>query len=124
MEIATQAFWRANLAEFLATLFFVFVNCSVTLTLTTAPSVTQIALCFGLSIAVLVQIFGPTSGANVNPAVTIGLLLGRKISILRAVFYMIFQCGGGLYFIVFLEIYEIRKLRNAHEICLFHISLD
>ena len=95
MEIKKLAFWRAVLAEFLATLIFLFVNCGVTLTWKTSPSITQIALCFGLSIAVLAQIFGPTSGANINPAVSIGLFVSRRISAIRMIFYMIVQCAGG-----------------------------
>eukprot|EP00794_Sanderia_malayensis_P003497 gene3498-3997_t len=98
MEIKSLLFWRAVLAEFVATLLFLFINLSVTLTLNASapPSITQIALSFGLSIAVLIQIFGSSSGGHINPAVSIGLCLARKISVLRCIFYMIAQCGGAI----------------------------
>ena len=95
-EIKTTEFWRSIFAEFLATLLFL-LNCSVTLTLNAQPTITQISLGFGLSIAVLAQIFGPASGAHINPAVTVGLLISRRITIVRTIFYIIFQFAGGNY---------------------------
>lgn len=94
-EIATVSFWRGAFAEFLATMLFLFLNCGVTLTWNVSPSITQIALCFGFSIAVLAQIFGPSSGAHINPAVSFGLLVSKRISILRTIVYVVFQCAGG-----------------------------
>lgn len=53
-----------------------------------------ISLVFGLLICVLVFATGAISGANINPAVTVSLLLTRKMSPLRAVFYIMAQCAG------------------------------
>ncbi|KAI3890592.1 hypothetical protein MKX03_036140 [Papaver bracteatum] len=36
------------------------------------------------------------SGGHINPTVTFGLLLTRKLSVTRAVFYMIMQCLGAI----------------------------
>ena len=36
------------------------------------------------------------SGGHINPAVTFGLFLARKLSLTRAVFYMIMQCLGAI----------------------------
>ena len=93
-EIKTKEFWRSIFAEYLATLLFL-LNCSVTLTFSAQPTITQISLGFGLSIAILVQIFGPASGAHINPAVTVGHIFSRRIKIIRAIFYIIFQIAGG-----------------------------
>jgi len=36
------------------------------------------------------------AGGHINPAVTFGLLLARKLTLTRAVFYMIMQCLGAI----------------------------
>ena len=36
------------------------------------------------------------SGGHINPAVTFGLFLARKLSLTRAVFYIIMQCLGAI----------------------------
>lgn len=37
-----------------------------------------------------------TTGGHINPAVTFGLFLARKLSLTRAVFYIIMQCLGAI----------------------------
>ncbi|CAN0001015.1 unnamed protein product [Sphacelaria rigidula] len=51
----------------------------------------MISFGFGLSIFVLVYVLAEVSGANLNPAVSLGLLIGRRISIERFVLYFIAQ---------------------------------
>lgn len=36
------------------------------------------------------------SGGHINPAVTFGLFLARKVSLIRAVMYMVAQCLGAV----------------------------
>lgn len=36
------------------------------------------------------------SGGHINPAVTFGLFLGRKVSLIRAIMYMVAQCSGAI----------------------------
>ncbi|CAL8463398.1 g2932 [Coccomyxa elongata] len=57
-------------------------------------NVLNIALAFGFSIFVLVYCAASFSGGHINPAVTFGMLVARKISISRAVLYMVAQCLG------------------------------
>ncbi|KAM9319364.1 aquaporin-5-like [Gastrophryne carolinensis] len=96
-ELCSWSFYRAVFAEFLATLLFVFCGLGSALRWPSyLPTVLQIALAFGLAIATLVQMVGHISGANINPAVTIALLVGSQISIWRAIFYIIAQIVGGI----------------------------
>uniref|UniRef100_A0A5F9C0S5 Aquaporin-5 n=1 Tax=Oryctolagus cuniculus TaxID=9986 RepID=A0A5F9C0S5_RABIT len=60
------------------------------------PSILQIALAFGLAIGTLAQALGPVSGGHINPAITLALLVGNQISLLRAVFYVAAQLVGAI----------------------------
>ncbi|NXM12931.1 AQP2 protein, partial [Ploceus nigricollis] len=97
-ELRSIAFTRAVLAEFLATLVFVLFGLGSALNWPSAPapSTLQIALAFGLAIGTLVQALGHVSGAHINPAVTLGCLLGSQLSLLRALFYVAAQLLGGV----------------------------
>lgn len=99
-EIKSWDLWRAVLAEGLATMLFVFIGTSaIVLPLGQAldgAKIVRIAFSFGLMIAVLVQMFGHVSGGHMNPAVSIGMAVALKISPLRALLYIIFQCGGAV----------------------------
>lgn len=53
-----------------------------------------VAMAAGLVAAMLVTVFGGTSGAHVNPAITLALWTARKIDALRAVLYIAFQLLG------------------------------
>jgi aquaporin Z len=55
-----------------------------------------VSLAFGLSLLVMVYAIGPISGCHVNPAVTVGMLVARKISSRDAGGYVLAQCIGGL----------------------------
>ncbi|KAK9265371.1 hypothetical protein L1049_003521 [Liquidambar formosana] len=56
-----------------------------------------IAWAFGGMIFALVYCTaGISAGGHINPAVTFGLLLARKLSLTRAIFYMIMQCLGAI----------------------------
>ncbi|NXN83869.1 AQP2 protein, partial [Bombycilla garrulus] len=97
-ELRSIAFTRAVFAEFLATLVFVLFGLGSALKWPSAPapSTLQIALAFGLAIGTLVQALGHVSGAHINPAVTLGCLLGSQLSLLRALFYVVAQLLGGV----------------------------
>ena len=61
-----------------------------------AAGVVMTALAFGLVLLVLVYAIGPVSGCHVNPAVTIGFLAARRISLVDAIGYWIAQLLGGI----------------------------
>ncbi|XP_005411914.2 PREDICTED: aquaporin-5 [Chinchilla lanigera] len=96
-EVCSVAFLKAVFAEFLATLIFVFFGLGSALKWPSAlPTILQISLAFGLAIGTLVQALGPVSGGHINPAITLALLVGNQISLLRAVFYVIAQLVGAI----------------------------
>lgn len=55
-----------------------------------------IAFAFGLSLLAMVYTIGPVSGCHINPAVTCGVLLARKIGVKDAVAYVIAQILGAI----------------------------
>ena len=61
-----------------------------------AAGVVATALAFGLTLLALVYLIGPISGCHVNPAVTIGALLARRIPVAEAIGYWIAQFAGGI----------------------------
>ena len=56
----------------------------------------MIASIFGVMITILVYGLAPVSGGHINPAISFGLMLVRKITVCRAVFYIAAQCGGAI----------------------------
>jgi aquaporin Z len=54
------------------------------------------ALAFGLVLLVLVYGIGPISGCHVNPAVTMGFLVARRIALADAVGYWVAKVIGGI----------------------------
>lgn len=55
-----------------------------------------VAFAFGLSLLAMVYTIGPISGCHINPAVTFGVLLSKKINGKDAVLYMIAQIIGAI----------------------------
>jgi aquaporin Z len=96
--------WRALLAEGLGTACLVFFGVgTATLSfgfkatgLSTSAGVVATSLAFGLVLTALVYAVGPVSGCHVNPAVTIGFLASRRITITEAVNYWVAQLVGGI----------------------------
>ena len=55
-----------------------------------------IALGFGLSLLIMAYVIGPISGCHINPAVTLGMLLARKVDLTQAVYSWIGQVVGAI----------------------------
>lgn len=96
-DITSLRLWKGIIAEFVGTLLLVLVGCGSCINLgSEPPSTVQISLCFGLSVATIVWNIGHISGGHINPAVTLALLAARKISLAKAVFFVIFQLVGAV----------------------------
>jgi aquaporin Z len=55
-----------------------------------------VALAFGLSLMAMAYALGPISGCHINPAVTLGMLLSRRMGFMEAVGYWVAQIIGGV----------------------------
>ena len=62
----------------------------------TSAGVVATALAFGLVLLALAYTLGPISGANVNPAVTIGFVVSGRMSVAEASRYWAAQFVGGI----------------------------
>ncbi|SCE68912.1 MIP/aquaporin family protein [Micromonospora mirobrigensis] len=85
---------RRYAAEFLGTLLLVFFGVGSAVFARAEGGVVVVALAFGFTMLALVYTIGPLSGSHINPAVTLGVLLSRKISPIGAVAYWIAQFAG------------------------------
>ncbi len=65
---------------------------------------TGIALSFGLVVMVVIYALGDTSGAHINPAVTIGFYFIKRINKKDTYFYILSQCLGAILASVLLHI--------------------
>jgi len=101
-ELSSWSFYRAGIAEFIATFLFLYISVLTVMGVAKSPTkcgtvgIQGIAWAFGGMIFVLVYCTAGISGGHINPAVTFGLLLARKLSLTRAIFYMVMQCLGAI----------------------------
>nr|ACJ85173.1 unknown [Medicago truncatula] len=107
-ELTKWSFYRALIAEFIATLLFLYVTVLTVIGYSIQTDVKAggdacggvgilgIAWAFGGMIFVLVYCIAGISGGHINPAVTFGLFLARKVSLIRAIMYMVAQCLGAI----------------------------
>lgn len=93
-------FFKKFAAEFLGTFIFVLFGCGVSVVFRTtslAPATAYLgtAIAFGFGLIVAYYCVGSISGCHVNPAVSLGMLISKKMSILEFLVYIVGQfCGG------------------------------
>ncbi|MCL1879720.1 MAG: aquaporin [Actinomycetia bacterium] len=89
---------RKMIAEFVGTLVLVFMGCgsAVLLGCDVPGGHLAVALCFGLAIVAMAYAIGNVSGCHVNPAVSLALLLDKRISIVDFVGYVVAQVVGAI----------------------------
>lgn len=100
---STATLWRPALAEFFATMLFVFIGpAAVVAALSlndgklSAAGLVGIAAAHGLAIAIGVAATANLSGGHINPAVTIAAFVTGKISPNRAIWYVVAQLVGAV----------------------------
>jgi len=84
---------KASLAELVGTFILVFIGGAA---VASAQGVVTAGLAHGLALLFIVYTYGHISGAHVNPAVTLGLLVGRQIDLMKAALYWVAQFVGAI----------------------------
>jgi aquaporin TIP len=89
--------WRRAFVELVGTFALVFVVVGAILSVgpQADAGTLEVALAYGLIVAVLVSAGAHISGGHFNPAVTFGFMLTRRTSVLLGVIYWIAQLAGG-----------------------------
>ena len=97
-DVRSLLFWKAVFAEFVGTFILVITALGSTVQGWNPDSldIVQIALSFGLAVATAVWIVGHISGGHINPAVTVAMLVTRRISLLRSIMFIISQSLGAI----------------------------
>jgi len=81
-------------AEFIGTFVLVFVACGVAAA--TGGNLVATALAFGLVIVAMAYSVGRVSGCHINPAVSLGCLITKRMNIKEFLVYVVAQILGGL----------------------------
>ena len=89
---------KKYLAEMAGTMVLVLMGCGVAVSLNCSPdnaaSVVGTSLAFGLSVVAMAYAIGGISGCHINPAITLGVWLSKRMSGKDAAMYMLFQVIG------------------------------
>jgi len=89
---------KKYVAEFIGTFVLVFMGCGAAIFLGAATGVGHlaVALAFGLSIVAMAYVIGGISGCHINPAVSLSMLISRKMSVGNFIGYVIAQVAGAI----------------------------
>src|SRR5271169_5781218 len=87
---------RKYLAELLGTFVLVFGGVGSAVLAGRYIGFAGVAFAFGLSLLAMVYTIGPISGCHINPAVTLGVLLAKKIDVKDALVYIFAQTAGAI----------------------------
>lgn len=87
-------------AEFVGTFWLVFGGCGSAVLAAGHPNVgigwLGVALAFGLTVLTMAYAIGHVSGCHLNPAVSVGLVCGKRFSVRELVPYVVAQVLGGV----------------------------
>ena len=89
---------KKYLAEFLGTFVLVFMGCGSAMFLgcDAAGGHLAVALTFGLAIVATAYVIGDVSGCHINPAVSLAMLISKKLSVVEFIGYVGAQAVGAL----------------------------
>jgi len=89
---------KKYLAEFFGTFVLVFMGCGSAMLLgcDAAGGHLAVALTFGLAIVATAYVIGDVSGCHINPAVSLAMLISKKLSVVEFIGYVGAQAVGAL----------------------------
>jgi MIP family channel proteins len=89
---------KKYIAEFIGTLVLVFMGCGSAMVLgcDVDGGLFAVAATFGLAIVAMAYVIGSVSGCHINPAVSLAMLLNKKIGKTDFVGYVIAQVAGAI----------------------------
>ncbi len=87
-------------AEFIGTFWLVFGGCGAAVLAAAFPGLgigfAGVALAFGLTVLTMAYAIGHVSGCHLNPAVSVGLVVGKRFPVSELPGYVIAQVLGGI----------------------------
>ena len=86
---------KKSVAEFIGVFFLTFIGGAAIINANSDLLI--IALAHGLTVALIISSLGHISGAHINPAVTIGFLITKKIKFKTALSYLFAQITGSIF---------------------------
>ena len=91
---------RRSVAEFIGTFWLVFGGCGSAVLAAAFPGLgigfVGVALAFGLTVLTMAYAIGHISGCHLNPAVSVGLVVGRRFPVSELPAYVIAQVLGAI----------------------------
>jgi len=87
---------KKYIAELIGTFVLVFGGCGTAVLAGDHVGYLGVALAFGLTLLTMAYAIGPISGCHINPAVTIGLFVSRKIAAGDVLGYIVAQIVGAI----------------------------
>jgi aquaporin Z len=91
---------KRTIAEFIGTFWLVFGGCGSAVLAAAFPNLgigfVGVALAFGLTVLTMAYAIGHISGCHLNPAVSVGLLVGKRFPASDFIGYLVAQVAGGI----------------------------
>ena len=93
---------KKYLCEFIGTAVLVLFGCGSAAIAGDTLGTLGIAMAFGLSIVAMAYVIGQVSGCHINPAVSLAMLINKKMDVKEFAFYVISQVLGAIFGIALL----------------------
>ncbi len=94
--MAETSVFKKYAAELFGTFVLVLTGCGSAVIAGSQIGYYGISFAFGLALLAMVYAIGSISGCHINPAVSLSMLVRRKITAKDTVFYIVFQCIGAI----------------------------